>query len=140
MAMKSHKLPNSLQELANIPATEKRVNCKTNIKKVLDVLIECGFSPAQALVTIAERGLSESENETYHISVRQQFLTMAQRASAELLEYTQPKLSRSELTWLNGEAIEFKKVDDMTDDELARIAAAGSSGAFSTKKGKKKAT
>jgi hypothetical protein len=78
------------------------------IRNVMAALIDAGYSPADALVRVAKKSETESQDESYDIRVRQQFLMMAQRAAAELLEYTEPKLSRTELTGKDGEAIENK--------------------------------
>lgn len=102
-------------------------NRKTfDLKSVQDVLVDHGYSPAEAMVRIATQAEAESGDETYEPNVRRAFLEMSMRANSELLQYVAPKLTRSELSGPNGGPIRTTR--DLTDDELAAIAAGCSTG------------
>lgn len=81
------------------------------LNNVIDVLVDAGYSPAEALVKCAKRAERESENEEYAPNVRAQFLTLAQKANSDLLEYIAPKLSRTEHVGKDGGAIKIEAIE-----------------------------
>jgi len=76
------------------------------LDNVRDVLIQHGYSPAAATLRIAIQAEAESGDEGYEPSVRRAFLDMALKANTELLQYIEPKLSRTEVTGRDGGPIE----------------------------------
>lgn len=98
-------------------ARKKRVKAELTQKadtsrynSVIDVLEDLGFSPAEALAQVARKGLQLSDDETFNPSDRASFANMAARASAELLQYIQPKLNRTEVSGPGGSVPTFQVV------------------------------
>lgn len=75
---------------------------RTTLADVRDVLIECGYSPAEAMVRIARKAEEEFADERYEPAVRRAFLDLSYKANAELQQYIQPKLTRTEQTGPDG--------------------------------------
>lgn len=107
------------------PITKKRSQAdketgkgRTTLLDVRAILEQHGYSPAEAILKIATKAASESTDESYEPAVRRAFLDMSLKANTELLQYVQPKLTRSEHTGANGGPVHIT-ARDMTDDQLA---------------------
>ncbi len=71
---------------------------KPQLKKVKDVLAEHGYCPADALRKIASKSTEEAADERYNERTRLDFMSMAIKANSELLQYVEPKLTKTQHT------------------------------------------
>ena len=125
------KPPNQTEHYAPIhPKRERAVppakRKNFRLREVREVLEDAGYSPAEAMLRIAEQAELSSQDESYEISTRRAFAEMALKANMDLLQYVAPKLTRTEHTGENGGPIRVSSASELTDDELAAIAATGS--------------
>lgn len=101
---------------------------RPKLGNVMDVLVETGYDPAEALKEIADKAAEMMNNEEFNPGNRIAFMNIGLKANSELLSYIAAKKKSVDVV-IDDQT--KKNPSDMSDEDLERAIREGSAGAAS---------